>query len=122
MTARRYRLPFDPVCVYVSSLLYDIMTPKLLSRDAAVLSTDDVITKLETNVEFGLNQIEVEKRQAVFGSNEFDVEPDAPLWKKYLEQVCMYSIQHQVNSCTSIKAVLNFSCFLNRFIYSFISY
>lgn len=65
------------------------MTTKLLSRDAALISPEDVITKLETNIEFGLNHIEVDKRRAVFGSNEFDVEPDAPLWKKYLEQVCL---------------------------------
>ncbi|RDD36634.1 Calcium-transporting ATPase type 2C member 1 [Trichoplax sp. H2] len=63
-----------------------MMATKLVSKDAATLPPGEVIAKLETDIDLGLNHVQVDKRRAIFGSNEFDVEPDAPLWKKFLEQ------------------------------------
>ncbi len=42
---------------------------------------------LETNTDAGLSLPEVEVRNRIHGPNEFEIKEEAPLWKKYLEQV-----------------------------------
>ncbi len=54
---------------------------------AAGLSVGEVTERLETDLDFGLNRNEVERRRRFHGFNEFEVGEKESVWMKYLEQV-----------------------------------
>ena len=59
----------------------------LSSQQACQLSCEETARFLDVNVSQGLNVAEVAHRKAVHGSNDFEINEDTPLWKKYMEQV-----------------------------------
>jgi hypothetical protein len=81
------------------------MTASLEAKKAARLSVAEVCyfatlkflifqvaSAFDVNPQHGLSAIEVERRRAYAGHNEFDVGEVEPLWKKYAEQVSIYSV------------------------------
>ena len=65
----------DPVMAYFNT------------EDGARSSFEDVAAQLRTNVMFGLSDEEVANRRKNYGYNEFEINDEEPLWKKYLGQV-----------------------------------
>lgn len=62
-------------------------TVKFLTSDGASRVTlDEVIHILQTDPKLGLNENDIHNRQKLYGHNDFDVDDDEPLWKKYLGQ------------------------------------
>ena len=59
----------------------------LHSSDACVITPQEVASRLNANLHYGLSSYEVVQRRKVVGSNEFEITEDDPLWKKYLGQV-----------------------------------
>ena len=59
----------------------------LNSDGASILTADDVLDRLQSNVRTGLTNIEAYARLKFHGYNEFSVSEEEPIWKKYLEQV-----------------------------------
>ncbi len=46
----------------------------------------EIVKKLNSNIEKGLTEQEILKRQNLYGKNELESEKAVPLWKKFLEQ------------------------------------
>ena len=70
-----------------SSLTTGNGTVKFLNSDGASrVTSDEVIQILQTNPKLGLNENEIHARQKLYGHNDFDVDDDEPIWKKYLGQ------------------------------------
>lgn len=65
-----------------TSTMINCMTP----HSACELSYDEVAACLQVDLHRGLSWEEADRRRGVHGLNEFEVKPDDPLWKKYLEQ------------------------------------
>ena len=64
------------------------MVPVLLPSDKATcISVDEMEAIFKTDLKKGLSDEEARRRKKVYGSNDFDVGEDLPLWKKYLNQV-----------------------------------
>ena len=63
----------------------------LTSSDACGLNYHEVAQKLRTNLSNGLTHREASERRQMHGYNEFDIQEDEPLWKKYIGQVCNFS-------------------------------
>ncbi|XP_070575589.1 calcium-transporting ATPase type 2C member 1-like isoform X2 [Ptychodera flava] len=54
--------------------------------EASVLPAETIIHRLNTSAKLGLDKIEAQRRQKIHGLNEFDINEDEPLWKKYIGQ------------------------------------
>ena len=65
------------------------MMKLLTSVQACQLTASEVSSYLEVDTSAGLNTEEVVRRRFNHGNNDFDISEDKPLWKKYLEQVCL---------------------------------
>ena len=66
----------------------DKMLPFLSSAKVSSMSMDDVERDFQSQISSGLVDSEAERRKRIYGLNEFDVGHDAPLWRKYVDQVC----------------------------------
>ncbi|GLD53281.1 calcium-transporting ATPase type 2C member 1 isoform X1, partial [Lates japonicus] len=64
----------------------ETMVPVLTSRKASELPVNEVACILQADLQLGLTQEEVSRRRAYHGWNEFDINEEEPLWKKYLLQ------------------------------------
>lgn len=67
----------------------------LRTDEACRWTYDEVATVLKTDVHSGLAWQEANRRLSLHGYNEFEVTPEEPLWKKYIEQVsfwCSYKL------------------------------
>ncbi|XP_052817483.1 calcium-transporting ATPase type 2C member 1-like isoform X2 [Mya arenaria] len=62
------------------------MMQTLPSVQACQLSVEETTRILDVNLSQGLDRSEVTRRRAVHGFNDFDINQETPLWKKYLEQ------------------------------------
>ncbi|XP_071039665.1 calcium-transporting ATPase type 2C member 1 isoform X2 [Parasteatoda tepidariorum] len=58
----------------------------LRSEEACRWTYDEVARLLNTNIHDGLTWNEANQRLSFHGYNEFEVTPEEPLWKKYIEQ------------------------------------
>ena len=58
----------------------------LPSSEASFLEYEEVARKLHTDVHEGLSWDEAVHRINMFGSNEFVVKEEEPIWRKYLQQ------------------------------------
>ena len=55
---------------------------------AASVTLDEILLKLDTSLENGLTNVEVDRRRQLHpGYNEMNIKEDEPLWKKYIGQV-----------------------------------
>ena len=61
--------------------------PFLASEEACMLSTEQVVERVQTDLHNGLSPTEAERRRTLNGFNEFQISEEEPLWKKYLGQV-----------------------------------
>ncbi|XP_051871455.1 calcium-transporting ATPase type 2C member 1 isoform X2 [Pristis pectinata] len=64
----------------------EIMIPVLSSRRASELPVDEVASILQGDLHNGLKNSEISRRRAYHGWNEFEINEDEPLWKKYISQ------------------------------------
>ncbi|CAF1203383.1 unnamed protein product [Rotaria sp. Silwood1] len=63
------------------------MMTTFLSSDAACrVTSQEIIKILQTDAKLGLNENEILKRRKYYGLNDFEIDDDEPLWKKYLGQ------------------------------------
>ncbi|KAM3872898.1 calcium-transporting ATPase type 2C member 1 [Diretmus argenteus] len=62
------------------------MVPVLASKKASELPVNEVACILQADLQLGLTQEEVTRRRAYHGWNEFDINEEEPLWKKYISQ------------------------------------
>ncbi|XP_078275837.1 calcium-transporting ATPase type 2C member 1 isoform X2 [Rhinoraja longicauda] len=62
------------------------MIPVLTSRRASELPVDEVASILQGDLHNGLKNCEISRRRAYHGWNEFEINEDEPLWKKYISQ------------------------------------
>eukprot|EP00126_Sphaerothecum_destruens_P000038 Sdes_comp10049_c0_seq1m1643 len=62
------------------------MRPHSASSKAARVSVEDTLRQHHTSETNGLSTLESEKRRVAMGYNEFNIEDEEPLIKKYLEQ------------------------------------
>ncbi|XP_060561406.1 calcium-transporting ATPase type 2C member 1-like isoform X2 [Ruditapes philippinarum] len=62
------------------------MMKTLPSSQACRLSVEETCQILEVNPAKGLDSSEVVRRRAIHGQNDFEINQETPLWKKYLEQ------------------------------------
>ena len=62
------------------------------SSEACLYTPQEVASRLNANLHYGLSTYEVSERRQRSGHNEFEVTEDEPLWKKYLGQVSLSSI------------------------------
>ncbi len=60
----------------------------LTSQKAASMEVVQVVQAFRTDINTGLSSDECKRRKKAYGPNDFDVNEDVPLWKKYLNQVC----------------------------------
>uniref|UniRef100_A0A4W6DML6 Calcium-transporting ATPase n=1 Tax=Lates calcarifer TaxID=8187 RepID=A0A4W6DML6_LATCA len=103
------------------------MVPVLTSRKASELPVNEVAcilqvrckprSVLQADLQLGLSQEEVSRRRAYHGWNEFDINEEEPLWKKYLLQfkdplillllasAVISVIMHQFDDAISITVV-----------------
>ncbi|KFM74616.1 Calcium-transporting ATPase type 2C member 1, partial [Stegodyphus mimosarum] len=58
----------------------------LRTEEACRWTAAEVATVLNTDIHYGLSWQEANRRLALYGPNEFEVTPEEPLWKKYIEQ------------------------------------
>ena len=59
----------------------------LSSSEASGINCHEVAQKMRTNLAEGLSNRDAVERRQMHGYNEFDIQEDEPLWKKYLGQV-----------------------------------
>ena len=58
-----------------------------LSSDAACrVTAQEIIKMLQTDPKLGLNENEIQTRRKYYGHNDFEVDDEEPMWKKYLGQ------------------------------------
>ena len=74
------------------------MMKLLTSVQACQISAGETANYLEVDTSIGLSSDEVVRRRSVHGNNDFDISEDKPLWKKYLEQVCVIYCNNTVRS------------------------
>jgi Ca2+-transporting ATPase len=59
----------------------------LINSDAACrVTSQEIIKILQTDAKLGLNENEIPTRCKFYGHNDFEVDDDEPIWKKYLGQ------------------------------------
>jgi len=59
----------------------------LINSDAACrVTSQEIIKILQTDAKLGLNENEIPARCKFYGHNDFEVDDDEPIWKKYLGQ------------------------------------
>ena len=76
------------------TIIEEKMLPFLQSAKVSSMSIDDVERDFQSHISSGLVSSEAERRKRIYGLNEFDVGPDTPLWRKYVDQVsnvCIHS-------------------------------
>lgn len=56
------------------------------SDEACRITAQEIITLLHTDPKLGLNENEIPIRQKFHGHNDFEIDDDEPIWKKYLGQ------------------------------------
>ena len=61
------------------------------AQKAAIISSQEVLERLQSNAHEGLSTQEAERRLRVHGHNEFEIATEEPLWKKYLDQVTNFN-------------------------------
>jgi len=66
----------------------------LTTKEASVISAEDVVSRLRVGFRSGLSWKECEFRRQITGYNEFSVHQGDPLWKKYVEQVIPYILYY----------------------------
>uniref|UniRef100_UPI00358E72F4 calcium-transporting ATPase type 2C member 1 isoform X1 n=1 Tax=Myxine glutinosa TaxID=7769 RepID=UPI00358E72F4 len=64
----------------------DTMIQVLTSKNAAGLTTEEVASELQADLQKGLKWAEALRRRAYHGWNDFDINQEEPLWRKYLDQ------------------------------------
>uniref|UniRef100_A0A6Q2WY24 Calcium-transporting ATPase n=1 Tax=Esox lucius TaxID=8010 RepID=A0A6Q2WY24_ESOLU len=64
----------------------ETMVPVLTSKKASELPVNEVTCILQADLQYGLTNSEVTRRRAYHGWNEFDINEEEPLWKKYISQ------------------------------------
>ena len=74
------------------------MMKLLTSVQACQISAGETANYLEVDTSIGLSSDEVVRRRSVHGNNDFDISEDKPLWKKYLEQVCVIYCNDKIRS------------------------
>ena len=58
-----------------------------LNSDAACrVTANEIVKLLQTDPKLGLSECDIASRQKYYGHNDFEVDDDEPLWKKYLGQ------------------------------------
>jgi Ca2+-transporting ATPase len=58
-----------------------------LNSDAACrVTANEIIKILQTDAKLGLNESDVATRRKFYGHNDFEIDDDEPVWKKYLGQ------------------------------------
>ncbi|UJR09674.1 hypothetical protein I4U23_013908 [Adineta vaga] len=62
------------------------MMPFLTSDAACRVTAQEIIKILQTDAKIGLNENDIPQRRKYYGHNDFEVDDDEPLWKKYLGQ------------------------------------
>uniref|UniRef100_A0A674ASU2 P-type Ca(2+) transporter n=1 Tax=Salmo trutta TaxID=8032 RepID=A0A674ASU2_SALTR len=62
------------------------MVPVLTSKQASQLPVNEVTCVLQADLQYGLTHSEVTRRRAYHGWNEFDINEEEPLWRKYISQ------------------------------------
>ncbi|XP_067093313.1 calcium-transporting ATPase type 2C member 1 isoform X2 [Osmerus mordax] len=62
------------------------MVPVLTSKKASELPVNEVTCVLQADLQYGLSKSEVTRRRAYHGWNEFDINEEEPLWRKYICQ------------------------------------
>ncbi|CAF0901739.1 unnamed protein product [Adineta ricciae] len=62
------------------------MMPFLTSDAACRVTSQEIIKILQTDAKDGLDENEIQRRRKYYGYNDFEVDDDEPLWKKYLGQ------------------------------------
>ena len=60
--------------------------PFLTSDAACRVTSQEIIKILQTDAKVGLDENEIQRRRKYYGYNDFEVDDDEPLWKKYLGQ------------------------------------
>ena len=69
-------------------ILNEKMVPTLLPANrASCIPVEEMEKIFKTDLKKGLTEDEAKRRRKIYGSNDFDVGEDLPLWKKYLNQV-----------------------------------
>ncbi|XP_022249541.1 calcium-transporting ATPase type 2C member 1-like isoform X2 [Limulus polyphemus] len=61
-------------------------TQNMVPHDACSVPYEEVAEQFKTDLWHGLTWREAQNRLLLYGYNEFEVKPDDPLWKKYIEQ------------------------------------
>ncbi|CAF3619324.1 unnamed protein product [Adineta steineri] len=56
------------------------------SDTACRVTSDEIIKILQTDGKLGLNENEIQNRRKFYGHNDFEVDDEEPIWKKYLGQ------------------------------------
>jgi P-type Ca2+ transporter type 2C len=70
---------------YVPSVEHKVST--MMNSDVACrTNVSEIIKILQTDPKSGLNDDEVVSRRKFYGHNDFDIDDDEPMWKKYLGQ------------------------------------
>lgn len=70
----------------------------LKTDEASQQTFEEVSQRLQTNLKNGLDWNEADSRLRICGYNEFHVKHDDPFWKKYIEQVRLFSfISHFIS-------------------------
>ncbi|XP_062321216.1 calcium-transporting ATPase type 2C member 1 isoform X2 [Osmerus eperlanus] len=64
----------------------ETMVPVLTSKKASELPVNEVVCVLQADLQYGLSKSEVTRRRAYHGWNEFDINEEEPLWRKYICQ------------------------------------
>ena len=63
----------------------------IVSEKASSISVQEIEELVETDSSKGLSEEEAKKREKAYGSNDFDVSEELPLWKKYINQVTQFT-------------------------------
>ena len=71
----------------------------MCSSETTLLSYQTVADRVQANLRYGLGSQEAERRRRAHGFNEFDINGEDPLWKKYLDQV---KINHSENQLSKV--------------------
>ena len=56
------------------------------SDTACRVTSHEIVQILQTDAKLGLHENEILSRRKFYGQNDFEVEDDEPMWKKYLRQ------------------------------------
>lgn len=59
----------------------------LNSETACSKSCEETANLLNSDVKYGLNEVDIIERRKLYSYNEFDIKNEEPIWLKYLEKV-----------------------------------